>query len=95
MPPADASVPPTAIGKPTAAEVQQAESVYRDFREGRAGTRAFHRGLVVHTTVRPAEQMAAYRALRRGLDGVREYSSGRRILVSASVSRTRRSKSTR
>jgi aerotaxis receptor len=34
--------------KPTRDEVQQAESAYRDFREGRAGARAFHRGLIVH-----------------------------------------------
>ena len=31
------------------------------------GEEAYTRGLVVHTTVRPAEQVAAYRALRRGL----------------------------
>jgi aerotaxis receptor len=30
-------------------EVQAAEALYRDFREGRAGARAFHRGLIVHT----------------------------------------------
>ena len=34
--------------KPSPLEVQQAEALYRDFREGRAGGRAFHRGLVVH-----------------------------------------------
>jgi len=35
--------------KPTADEVKDAETIYRDFREGRAGGRAFHRGLIVHT----------------------------------------------
>ena len=35
--------------KPSPQEVQEAETLYRDFREGRAGGRAFHRGLVVHT----------------------------------------------
>ncbi|GCL61193.1 methyl-accepting chemotaxis protein [Pseudaquabacterium pictum] len=34
--------------KPCPLEVQEAETLYRDFREGRAGSRAFHRGLVVH-----------------------------------------------
>ena len=34
--------------KPSPAEVQEAEATYRDFREGRAGGRAFHRGLIVH-----------------------------------------------
>jgi aerotaxis receptor len=35
--------------KPSRAEVDAAESLYRDFREGRAGARAFHKGLVVRT----------------------------------------------
>ena len=35
--------------KPSAAEVQEAESTYREFREGRNGNRAFHRGLIVRT----------------------------------------------
>jgi aerotaxis receptor len=34
--------------KPSKEEVAQAEAVYRDFREGRAGSRRFHRGLIVH-----------------------------------------------
>ena len=34
--------------KPTPEEVQQAEATYREFREGRAGSRVFHRGLIVH-----------------------------------------------
>jgi aerotaxis receptor len=37
--------------KPSAVEVQEAEATYRAFREGRAGGRAFHRGLIVHTGV--------------------------------------------
>jgi len=35
--------------KPTRAEVAAAEALYRDFREGRARGRAFHKGLVVRT----------------------------------------------
>jgi len=35
--------------KPSAEEVRDAETTYRNFREGRAGRRAFHRGLIVHT----------------------------------------------
>jgi aerotaxis receptor len=35
--------------KPSHAEVQGAEALYRDFREGRAGARRFHRGLIVRT----------------------------------------------
>ena len=33
--------------KPTRAEVAGAEALYRDFREGRAGNRRFHKGLIV------------------------------------------------
>jgi len=35
--------------KPSKAEVAEAETTYREFREQRAGSRAFHRGLIVHT----------------------------------------------
>jgi len=35
--------------KPQASEIAAAEALYRDFREGRAGRRAFHKGLVVRT----------------------------------------------
>jgi aerotaxis receptor len=35
--------------KPARAEVDAAESLYRAFREGKAGARAFHKGLVVRT----------------------------------------------
>ena len=35
--------------KPSDAEVQAAEALYRDFREGRQGDRAFHQGLIVRT----------------------------------------------
>ncbi len=35
--------------KPGHAEVQAAEALYRDFREGNTGNRRFHRGLVVRT----------------------------------------------
>jgi aerotaxis receptor len=35
--------------KPTRAEIEAAESLYRDFREGRAGSRQFHKGLIVRT----------------------------------------------
>ncbi|MFG5410898.1 methyl-accepting chemotaxis protein, partial [Piscinibacter sakaiensis] len=34
--------------KPGRDEVAQAEAMYRDFRESRAGSRRFHRGLIVH-----------------------------------------------
>jgi aerotaxis receptor len=34
--------------KPTREEVKQAEDTYREFREGRAGGRRFHRGLIVY-----------------------------------------------
>jgi len=34
--------------KPSREEVAEAETTYRAFREGRAGTLAFHRGLIVH-----------------------------------------------
>ncbi len=37
--------------KPSPQEVHEAESTYREFREGRHGGRAFHRGLVVHTGI--------------------------------------------
>lgn len=35
--------------KPSRDEIAAAEKLYRDFREGRAGTRRFHKGLIVHT----------------------------------------------
>ncbi|MDD0838062.1 methyl-accepting chemotaxis protein [Curvibacter sp. HBC61] len=35
--------------RPSAQEVQAAERLYRDFREGRAAGRAFHQGLIVRT----------------------------------------------
>ena len=35
--------------KPSDTEVQATEELYRSFREGRQGARAFHQGLVVHT----------------------------------------------
>ena len=35
--------------KPSPEEVQAAESTYKEFREGRAGSRRFHRGLILHT----------------------------------------------
>ncbi len=35
--------------QPTADEVQQTEQLYREFREGRAGNRRFHKGLIVRT----------------------------------------------
>jgi aerotaxis receptor len=35
--------------KPSRAEIAAAESLYREFREGRAGRRRFHQGLIVHT----------------------------------------------
>jgi aerotaxis receptor len=35
--------------KPTAAEVAGAEALYRDFRTGAAGSRRFHKGLIVRT----------------------------------------------
>jgi aerotaxis receptor len=37
--------------KPSTGEVEAAEGLYREFREGRAGNRAFHRGLIVHTGI--------------------------------------------
>ena len=35
--------------KPSRAEIEAAEALYRDFREGRAGNRRFHQGLIVRT----------------------------------------------
>ena len=35
--------------RPTRAEIDSAEALYRQFREGRAGGRVFHRGLIVRT----------------------------------------------
>ena len=37
--------------KPSRAEIDGAESLYREFREGRAGNRRFHQGLIVRTGV--------------------------------------------
>ncbi|HEX5805267.1 MAG TPA: methyl-accepting chemotaxis protein [Macromonas sp.] len=37
--------------RPTRPEIEAAEALYRAFREGRAGSRRFHRGLVVRTGV--------------------------------------------
>ncbi|MBN9463903.1 MAG: PAS domain-containing protein [Burkholderiales bacterium] len=35
--------------RPSRQEIEAAEKLYRDFREGRAGSRRFHRGLIVRT----------------------------------------------
>jgi aerotaxis receptor len=35
--------------KPTRDEVKQAEALYQDFREGRAGSKRFHKGLIIHS----------------------------------------------
>jgi aerotaxis receptor len=35
--------------KPSAQEVKQSEALYRDFREGRAGGRQFHKGLIIRS----------------------------------------------
>ncbi|WP_313652784.1 methyl-accepting chemotaxis protein [Pantoea sp.] len=35
--------------RPTADEVRQSEALYQDFREGRAGGRRFHKGLLLHS----------------------------------------------
>ncbi len=37
--------------RPSQAEVAEAEALYRDFREGRAGNRAFHKGVIVRRGV--------------------------------------------
>ncbi|HET9643123.1 MAG TPA: methyl-accepting chemotaxis protein [Burkholderiaceae bacterium] len=38
--------------KPTRDEVNSAEALYKDFREGRAGSRRFYKGLIVRTGIR-------------------------------------------
>ena len=50
--------------KPGREEVQATETLYRAFREGRAGARRFHRGLVVRTGLMAWTSLAQLMALR-------------------------------
>lgn len=50
--------------KPSAEEVRQAEALYRDFREGRARGRRFHKGLIVGTGWRRATSLLKTLPLR-------------------------------